>query len=373
MHFRRSALAVATLFFILGFNYGTWTARIPALATRLDLDTGEVGLLLLASGLGAVAAFPVTATLLRVCGPKRACWISAMLLPGMIALLGFAPNFYVAALIMAFEGVLTASLNVAMNTAGVLVEQEGGGRPIMSRLHAVFSLGAFVAAVVAATFVAHSSDLAAHFLSASVLLWALGILACKALPELILAESPSRDGRRFALPAGAALLLAGAAFSGTIVEGAMLDWSALYLKTQQASEQIAALGVGAFSMAMFIARLMGDGWRARFGARAMVVYGCILAGAGLGAALLAGGAWVGLAGLVAVGIGVAAVSPCIYLAASKEGAVALAGVTTLGSVGSLLGPPVIGFVAHAASLPLALGLVVLAAFAVAAIASRVRF
>lgn len=369
---RHAPYAVASLFFLLGFNYGSWATRLPALKAQLELGPAQVGFLLLASGLGAVFSFPITATLLRKLGAQRCCWLSAALIPGLLILLGLAPNYPFALVVMVFEGVAAACLNVAMNAQGVEIELKRG-KPIMSRLHAVFSLGGLAAALFASQMIRLLPSVTLHFVAAAILMWAL--LAWAAPRLLPQAPEPDRQpGKRFSLPSGAALWLGIAALAGTVVEGSMSDWTALYLKERAgASEQWAALGLAAFTVTMFCARWLGDGWRARWGSARLLQVGGSVAGIGLALGLLLGGFWPGLLAFALVGLGVAAVSPCVYIAGAKQGPVALAAVTTTGAVGALLGPPLIGFVAHASHLGWGLVVVAGAAALIALAAHRIAW
>lgn len=368
---RRTQLAIATLFLVLGFNFGTWASRIPALKQQLDLSTAEVGFLLLASGVGAVFSFPVTATVLHKYGSKMACLIAGGLLPLVLLGLALAPNYPTALLVMLLEGVLASLLNVGMNAQGVKAETVGK-QAIMSRLHAVFSLGGLAAAIFASGITFVSEAVWVHFLIAALILW----LAVAVSVRHLLHDRPERhaDGQRFALPSGVALWLGLMALCGTVVEGSMSDWSALYLKdVVGATAQWAPLGIAFFSITMFIARWFGDGWRTQLGAPKMLLGGGLLAGVGLACALMIGGLVPALFGFALVGLGMAAVSPCVYAAAAKHGAVALAAVTTMGSIGALMGPPMIGFVAHETSLSWGMGLVALSALLIAVLTPKIKW
>jgi MFS family permease len=205
-------------------------------------------------------------------------------------------------------------------------------------------------------------------------LWVGVIYAIPGLLHEQIKESGASNGKRFVIPTGVALWLGMIALCGTIVEGSMSDWSALYLKdVVGASAQIAPLGIACVSGTMLIARWFGDGWRMRFGAERMLTAGGVLAGGGLALALLLGGLVPALLGFALVGLGVAAVSPCVYAAAAKHGAVALAAVTTMGSIGALMGPPVIGFIAHASSLAWGMAVIALAAALISVCTKKVNW
>lgn len=382
---RRSQFAVASLFLVLGFNFSTWASRIPAIKSQLGLSAAQVGVLLLAGGLGAVFSFPVTASLLHKLGSRKLCIGTAVLLPFLLLALALAPTLEVAMAVMATEGIVVSCLNVAMNAQGVAVEV-AGQRAIMSRLHAVFSLGGLLAALLASLITAQTDSLLGHFVASALLLW---LTVGFALPHLfhdqLVEEKTQKEqtadvklpkASRFslALPNGVALWLGMIVLCGTVVENSMSDWSALYLKeVVGTAPELAPLGIACVSGAMLLARWFGDGWRMRWGARRMLSAGGTLAGSGLVVALLAGGLIPALIGFALVGLGIAAVSPCVYAAAAKNGPVALASVTTMGSVGGLLGPPVIGFISHASSFSWGMAVIAMAAWLVAAGTRKVRW
>lgn len=382
---RRSQFAVASLFLVLGFNFSTWASRIPAIKSQLGLSAAQVGVLLLAGGLGAVFSFPVTASLLHKLGSRKLCIGTAVLLPFLLLALALAPTLEVAMAVMATEGIVVSCLNVAMNAQGVAVEV-AGQRAIMSRLHAVFSLGGLLAALFASLITAQTDSLLGHFVASALLLW---LTVGFALPHLfhdqLVEEKTQKEqtadvklpkASRFslALPNGVALWLGMIVLCGTVVENSMSDWSALYLKeVVGTAPELAPLGIACVSGAMLLARWFGDGWRMRWGARRMLSAGGTLAGSGLVVALLAGGLIPALIGFALVGLGIAAVSPCVYAAAAKNGPVALASVTTMGSVGGLLGPPVIGFISHASSFSWGMAVIAMAAWLVAAGTRKVRW
>ncbi|GAA2997207.1 MFS transporter [Actinokineospora diospyrosa] len=371
--FPRQLLAIAALFSLLGFQYSTWASRIPALADRMDLDPREVGLLLLATGVGAAGSFPLVRYLMRRLGSRDLACLSGLLLGGVLIALSATPSFAVALVVMAFDGVVVACLNVAMNAQGAALEVRHG-RNAMARLHATFSGGSLVAALVASAVTSVTEDLWVHFGIALVVVLALLALARPALltSDIEPEEKPRRG--RFALPAAATLWLGAAMVFGTITEGAMNDWSALYLEDiAQAPASLAPLGIAVVSAMMLVARLFADGWRTRFGDGAVVRVGATLAGIGLAAALLIGGVVPALIGFACVGLGIAAVTPCVYVAAARQGSDALTLVAAMGVTGLLGGPPIIGFVAGAGNLAWGMAVVAVSALVVAVCALRIHW
>ena len=356
--FRRSQVAIAALFCFLGFQYGTWVSRVPALKTHLGLSTTEVGLLLLAPGLGATVSFPLVARLMKQLGSRRLCTVSAVAMLIVLGALSVAPNFWVAVVVLFLDGISIACLNVAMNAQGAALEAKYE-RNTMARLHAVFSGGTFAAALLASGVTAITGKLPVHFAVAGVLLLALlaaswtGTLTDDA-PAEESAGAPAEAGRttrRWAIPSLIVLWLCVAMVFGELTEGAMNDWSALYLRdVAHAATELTPLGIATVSAMMVLARLFADRWWERWGDKRVVLAGTALAAAGLAGALLLGG-WVpALAGFACVGLGMAAVTPCLYVAAAKQGSTALALVASAGTGGLLIGPPIIGFVAGGSSL-----------------------
>jgi MFS family permease len=368
---RPAQLASAALFVALGFNYGTWTSRLPAIKAALALDTSQVSLVLLAGALGAVFSFPVTAWLLHRFGSRGASLVAGGLLPLVLLALGATPSLALVCATMVAFGIVASALDVAMNAQGVEVERRFG-EAVMSRLHAGFSLGTMAGALFASAFTWLTPALPLHFGAAALLMWlAVAWTRRRLVPD---AKPVGGGSRRFALAGGAALWLGAIALLGMIVEGSMIDWATLYMRESAgASVQVAPLGIASVQGSMLVARWFGDGWRVRYGARRLLVGGALVAGIGLGAALLIGGIAAALVGFALVGVGVAAISPCVYAAGAQRGAVALASVTTLGSAGALVGPPLIGGVAQHAGLPWGMAVIAMGAFLMAPMVTRVKW
>ncbi|MGV9509131.1 MFS transporter [Streptomyces tendae] len=393
--FRRGQLAIAALFLSLGFQYATWAARIPAVKADLDLSAAEVGVLLMAAGVGAAVSFPAVAWLMRRMGSRRLALLSQLGLALLLLALAAAPNYPVALLVMCVDGVLVGCLNVAMNAQGAALEARHE-RNTMARLHAVFSAGSLLAALLASGMTAATGSVMAHFGVAVVLLAALGVTARSGLldedapadrPDPAGAEAaaeppadapaaaePEPARRRWTVPSRLTLWMCCAMVFGTVAEGAMNDWSALYLKdVAEASAELAPLGIAVVSGMMVVARLFADGWRSRWGDGRVVLLGSAVAGTGLAVALVGGGVAPALAGFACMGLGIAAVTPCVYAAAARQGSDALTLVAAMGTTGLLAGPPLIGFIAGASNLAWGMGAVAASAGAVALCSTRIRW
>jgi MFS family permease len=380
--FLRGQLAIAALFLSLGFQYATWAARIPAVKADLDLSAAEVGVLLMAAGVGAAVSFPVVAWLMRRLGSRRLALVSQLGLALLLLALAAAPSYPVALLVMCADGVLVGCLNVAMNAQGAALETRHE-RNTMAKLHATFSAGSLLAALLASGMTAATGSVAAHFAVAAALLLVLGASARAGLldedtpadrtePDTPADPPPGR--RRWTVPSRLTLWMCCAMVFGTVAEGAMNDWSALYLKdVADASAQLAPLGIAVVSGMMVVARLFADGWRGRWGDGRVVLLGSAVAGTGLAVALVSGGVAPALAGFACMGLGIAAVTPCVYAAAARQGSDALTLVAAMGTTGLLAGPPLIGFIAGASSLAWGMGAVAASAVAVSLCSTRIRW
>ncbi|MFF1272197.1 MFS transporter [Streptomyces marokkonensis] len=374
--FRRDQLATAALFCFLGFQYATWASRLPALKSRFGLGETQVGLLLMVCGVGAAVAFPLIAHLMRRLGSRRLALWSALVMVAVLPALSTAGSYPLVLLVIFVDGVAVGCLNVAMNAQGAALESRHG-RAAMAQLHATFSGGSLGGALLASGMNGVTHSLTAHFAVAAALSVLLLAGARTRLspddPAPAPGERPTEEKKGLRSLSGAsrtALWLGCAMVFGTVVEGAMNDWSALYLTEETgASGQLAPLGIAVVSVMMVLARLLGDGWRSRWGDARLVRVGSTVAGAGLALALLAGGTWPALIGFACVGLGMATVTPCLYVAAAAEGPGALALVAAMGTTGLLAGPALIGFVAGHTDLTV--GMAVVAASAVlVAVCSR---
>ncbi|MCT2547447.1 MULTISPECIES: MFS transporter [Streptomyces] len=388
--FRRSQLAIAALFCFLGFQYATWASRLPAIKTRLDLTEAELGLLLMACGAGAAASFPLVAILMKRMGSRRLAVLSAVVLSLLLLALSAAPSYPVALVVICCDGIAVGSLNVAMNAQGAALEVIYR-RTAMARLHATFSAGSLFAALLASGVNLLTTDVTVHFgVAAALLLLLVGLTRSGLLtedqqpPAGISAEDPAgtrtedpapeKSRRRLSMPSRVTIWMGLAMVFGTVTEGAMNDWSALYMKdVVDAAAELAPMGIAVVSVMMVLARVFADGWRSRWGDGRIVRVGGVVAGTGLALALLAGGVVPTLIGFACVGLGVAAVTPCIYVVAAAQGTDALALVAAMGTTGLLAGPALIGFIASAGSLVWGMGAVAASAILVSLCATRIRW
>jgi MFS family permease len=352
------AWAVFTVFFIEAFAFASWLPRLPEMKTAFGLGEGDLGLVLLGLPVGALLVMPVAGWSSTRLSVRRLNLICMTWLYAAIALIGFAPSAAGLTSILFLLGLGTGSMGVAMNAAGIAAEA-AIGRPILSRCHAFFSLGLAGGGAAAGLFVALGMPIPVHLGAVTAGLFVILLIALRGVSDAAPPASED-DTPRVALPTGALLVPALIALACLLAEGAALDWSPIYLAEDLgASGMLVGAGVTAFAGAMAAARFAGDLLSDRFGDRALVTVGVLLAAVGYGvvaiADLASGGAPViALAGFVTLGFGLAPVVPVAFRAAARLSPRApgagVAAVSTLGYVGFLLGPALVGLAAEAASL-----------------------
>jgi hypothetical protein len=289
----------------------------------------------------------------------------------LIALAPSLPALMGAALVF---GAANATLDVAMNAHGVAVER-ALGRPIMSSLHAGWSIGGLVGAGLGGLLAAGGVDARLNLIVVPVAVCSLALVATRDLLPAAEDIAPALPALR--LPPPRIALLGLIAFCSLFAEGAAADWSAVYLEDSLgAASAVAATGFAAYSLAMAAGRLVGDRLALRWGPTGLLVRCGLLASAGLGLALLIGHPAAALAGFALLGAGVAPVVPVVFRAGGTTPGVpssqGIATVSWLGYLGFLAGPPVIGLTAEAVGLPGALGIVCAMTAAVALLAGTTR-
>ncbi|MGH2949700.1 MAG: MFS transporter, partial [Solirubrobacteraceae bacterium] len=351
-------------FFVNGAMIGTWVAQIPFVQERLDISKSTIGLTLLCMAAGALIAMPLTGQVLDRRSSGTVTRVAALVYLPLLALPLLAPSPLLLGLALLVFGAANGAMDVAMNAHGVAVERTLH-RPIMSSLHAGWSFGGLAGAGAVALAVAAGVDPRAEGVGAIAVLW---LLALALTARLGSASAHSEHGPAgLALPSRGVLLIGALCFLVMVIEGAVGDWSGIYLKTDlDAADSAAATGFAAFSLGMALARLTGDGLNRRLGAGRLLCGGMALVTVAFAALLIAGSPVVAVVGFALVGVGVANAVPLLFSAAGHvpPAGPSLAAVFTVGYTGFIVGPPLIGLLADAATLPLALGTLCVAAAAV---------
>jgi MFS family permease len=370
--------AVVARFLIHGLVVSTWVSRIPAIQTALGLTNARLGLCLLGTAVGSVIAVPITGWLITKFGSKPVTtWSTAGF---CLALAGpaFASNGVMLFCALAFFGAMAGANDVSINSQGVAVESALAA-PTMSRFHGMFSIGGMVGASVGGLLAAHAVLPRMHLALASAVFLVISVLTAPRLLETgsEIAKRPESGGFHLKRIPKVLLGLALIGFCMFLSEGAIADWSAVYLKqVLSAGPGLAAAAYAAFSIGMAIFRLLGDSITARLGPVATVRGGALLAAASLSLALLASSPYWALPAFALTGAGLAVIVPIAFGAGGRVASVptgaGVAMVSGSGYIGFLFGPPLIGFIAQWSSLRLALLVIVALSLLAALLANAVR-
>src|SRR5215216_4463810 len=357
-------------FFVNGAMIGTWVGQIPFVQDRLDVSKSTIGLALLCMAAGAMIAMPLTGQVLDRRSSAAVTRVAALVYPPLLALPVFAPSPVALGAVLVLFGAANGAMDVAMNAHGVAVERTLE-RPIMSSLHAGWSFGGLAGAGGVALAVALGLHPRAEAMIAAALLWVAAVAITARLGS---ASAHSEHGSSgFALPSRGVLLIGVLCFLVMVTEGAMGDWTGIYLKQDlDAPGSAAATGFAGFSLGMALARLAGDELARRWGSGRLLSAGMGLVTVALAVVLLVGEPVVAVIGFALIGVGIANAVPLLFSAAGRvpPSGPSLAAVFTVGYTGFIVGPPIIGLLADAISLPAALGTLCGAGLAVTLLGAR---
>lgn len=371
---RRARRATHAAFFVFGFVMAMFGVHVPSVRMHYGLDDGTLALALLGVAIGAVLCLALAGRLIGRLGARRVAAAAAIVMCTALGLLLQWDRPVLLGLSVVVLGASVGLFDVAINTEASFIEA-ALQRKVMSAMHGMWSLGGMAGAALGAGMLEHAVPAATQLgvvaAAAAVLALATsaGMLAAHGAPG---AGAPAEGWRRMPRAARRSLLALGLlAMLGLLAEGAIYDWSVLFLQRERGIEPaLAALGFAAFSAAMAAGRFGGDWLRARVPATRLLAASAALAAAAMVVVLASDSVTLALAGLAGVGLGLSNVIPILFVAASRvEGASAAAGIalaSSLGWLGIVIGPPLVGGVARFSSLTAGLALVAIAALALGA-------
>jgi len=349
--------ATRLAFFIAGVVTAAWAVIVPYARANTGVDEATLGTLLLCLGGGALIAMPVTGALTSRFGCRSVIMVAIVLIIVSAPLLAIMTNPLLLGLALLVFGTGVGITDCAMNIQAILVEK-ASSVPLMSGFHGMYSFGGIAGAGVMTLLLTAGITIAAATL---LMIVSVLILAILSYPGLLTYANP-KEGPAFAMPRGIVLLLGMVCFSVFLTEGTVLDWSALYLtQVKGMPENLGGLGYTCFALAMTAARLTGDRVIEHLGRLTVVVGGSIMTVVGLALVILIPSWHLSLPGYALVGAGCANIVPVMFSAVGQQRvmpqAVAVPAMTTLGYLGVLSGPAIIGYVAHFSSLALAFSLI----------------
>ena len=339
----RAKLATRLAFIAAGFGVACWAPLVPYAKTRCQAGDGTMGLILLLLGAGSIVAMPIAANLCARFGSKPVVLSGGVGLAIVLPLLSMASSPITLGTALFIFGASLGSLDVAMNLHAVDVER-ASEKPLMSGFHALFSIGGFLGSgVITALLSRRIVPSTSTILSSAIPV----LLIALALPRM-LSNREATSQPLFAIPKGVVLVIALLAAISFLVEGALLDWSALLLVGERLlSPARGGLGYMLFSIAMTFSRFIGDRVVGRFGDRVVLTLSGLVAFLGFCFLLLSPLASFALGSFIVIGLGAANIVPILFRLAGTQHAMpkglAVAALTTAGYGGMLLGPAVIGF------------------------------
>jgi fucose permease len=372
---QRGRVATSLLFLLFGTALGAWTARIPAVKTRLGLTDGRLSVALLAFAAGCIIGMAVLGRLTDRFGARQVMLPMAFGEGLLLVPPAYVDTLTALCLALFVFGAVHGTLNIAMNASAVEVQRAWGG-PIMSSLHAIYSIGGFVGAVVGGLFARAGLGAGVTFLSVGAAVVVMAAWASWwALPSAPRGtdEASVEGGLRW-YPL---MVLGFLAMCALVGEGAAADWSAVYMRDSlHSSAAVATYAFAAFSAMMTVGRLVGDRLTRWLGPVLLVRVSGLVAAVGLGAALLIGHPVAGVVGFACVGAGMSCIAPQVFSAAGNVDPVragrALSVVVSVGYVGFLIGPIVIGAASNFVGLAGALAIPVALALCVSLLAGGVQ-
>lgn len=323
-----------------------WAPLVPFAKQRVGVEDGAFGMLLLCLGLGSILAMPLTGMLASRYGCRRIIVIATLILAAAVPLLALADTVPTLALSLALFGASVGTLDVAINIQAVMVEKDSG-RSMMSGFHGLFSVGGiFGAGGVSLLLAMGLSPLGATFIISAMLVILLALSWKGLLPY---GNRDEAGTPAFVVPRGIVLFIGLLCFLVFLGEGAVLDWSAIFLiGAHGMPDTQAGFGYTLFAIAMAFGRLFGDRLVQAMGGVRIVVVGGVLGALGFALAVFAPTQILALAGFLLVGLGASNIVPVFFTAAGEQKhmppSLAIAAITTMGYAGILVGPAAIGFV-----------------------------
>jgi MFS family permease len=369
---RAYRIAVSCLFFLQGISFASWASRIPSIQERLQLSEAALGGVLFALPVGSMMGLPLAGWLVQKYGSKRVA-VNALLLYSIgLILLGLANSVILLIASLIAFGIIGNTANIAINTQAVGVEAQYE-RNIMASFHGLWSLAGFTAAGIGTYMIGEGIIPFHHFIfTASLMVIGLAVSFSYLLPDT---PTGTSSEKLFVRPDKKLVLLGMISFCCMICEGTMFDWSGIYFQKVVGAEK-AWIGAGytAFMCTMAAGRFLADWVAGKIGFKKTIQFSGLLIGLGLCMAVLLPTLRIVITSFFLVGFGVSSVVPLVYSEAGKSKVMstgkALAAVSSIGFLGFLLGPPLIGVLAGIFNLRVSFAFVALMGLIVTLVVSR---
>jgi MFS family permease len=379
-YLNRIRLAVSLFYFSMGLTFATWASRIPDIKEKLGLSEAELGTVLFAIPLGQLLMMPFSGRIVVRYGSSKTVVVGIIFYMLAMVTLGFADEVWQLMLSLFFFGIFSNFTNISVNTQGILTEGIFR-RPIMSSFHGAWSLAGFTGALIGLLMMNFSVRPLYHFAMVAAVLYVNIYANFRYLVKTRPAKPKKveEERKRSLLPKlNPALAWLGViGFCSMVSEGIMFDWSGVYFKdVVKAPESLVILGYTSFMIMMATGRFIGDKVTTRFGRKKVLAISGVLISGGMYIAVLFPYVLPSAIGFMLVGLGVSTVVPGVYSLAGRtpgiEPSQALTAVSSISFLGFLLGPPVIGYIAHAVGLKMSFAIVGVFGICIAFFVNRIN-
>jgi len=369
----RATWATRAQFLLLGVVAGTWGVHVPSIKMHFGLDERMLSFVLLATSVGSVLTLFTAGRLIGRIGARNSSALAGAVFCGALATSLYVPGIAGLLLVMVALGAGESVFDVSINAEGTVIEAQTG-RAVMSGFHGMFSLGAMLGASAAALMIRIAIPPESQLIGVGI---GVGTAIFAASRGMLTAHPRADAGdAHFAWPTGALLVIGGLICAGMLAEGVMYNWSVLYVQQELRTPQDrAAMAYVAFAGATALTRFFGDAIRVRFPERLILLVGPMLAAVAMAVVLVIAKPWVAFVGFALVGAGLATIVPILYTAATRVPGVsrpaAIASVSSIGYLGFMVGPPIVGGIAHLTTLTMAMVTLIVATLILGGGARRV--
>lgn len=352
-------IALSSYFFLLGFGFASWASRIPSIKTNFDFNEAELGNLLLAMPISSMIGLPISGWLVSRFNSRIPLFASFLVFALSLAGIGYATRLDHLVIAVSVFSFCMRIANISVNTQSLALQKQRG-KKIIGSFHGLWSLGGLAGALFSTVLVKFQVPMKEHFFYVALLSLILSLFAF----PFLLKKDRSEIGNRLVLgkPDKYILYLGLMVFFAALCEGGMFDWSGVYFK-EVVGEEVFTLGYLMFMAFMAFSRFYSDKLTDRIGMQKTYVLGASIVTLGMLLAIVFPYYWTVLIGFSLVGIGVASVFPMTFSLAGNSKkyspGMAISIISTYGIIGMLIGPPLVGYLAHLIGLKYAFVLFIL--------------
>lgn len=346
----KERISLSIYFFLLGFGFASWASRIPSIKENFDFNEAELGNLLLAMPISSLIGLPISGWLVSKFNSRVPLFASFVVFAASLYAIGSVSRLdHLVIAVSVFSFCMRIS-NITVNTQSLALQEKREKR-IIGSFHGLWSLGGLFGALFSTILVKFKVPMIDHFLYVAVISLLAGTIAY----PFLLKKDKSEVGNKLVLgkPDAYILYLGLMVFFAALCEGGMFDWSGVYFK-EVVGEQVFTLGYLLFMSFMAFSRFYSDRLSEKLGLQKTYLLGSLIVTAGMLIAIIFPYYWPVLIGFSLVGIGVAAVFPMTFGLAGKSKkyspGMAISIISTYGIIGMLIGPPLVGYLAHAIGL-----------------------